>query len=209
MSETKSVFDTLYEVDVSESIKEKNGYKYLPWSTAWAIVKKHFPGATYDIITDESNNGNIYHTDGKTCWVETTVAINGEVLNEMLPVLDFKNQPITLDKITSFNAGKSIKRCLVKNLALFGLGLSLWNGEELSDDAKISRAKKIDEIAAKQAQIVDMCKELATGTETRDRLYEIISMYNGGNKNPKSIKSVEVCDMIIAKINEEFGKEED
>lgn len=206
MSETKSVFDTLYEVDISDNVKEKNKFKYLPWSAAWAIVKKRFSTASYEVIPDEAHN--IYHTDGKTCWVETSVTINGETLSEMLPVLDFKNQPISLDAVTSFNAGKSIKRCLVKNLALFGLGLTLWNGEELSEDAKLSKIKKEDEVSSKQAEIVAKCKELATTTERRDALYSIISAYNSGNKNPKSIKSVEICEMILAKINEEFGKEE-
>lgn len=205
MSETKSVFDTLYEVDISDNVKEKNKFKYLPWSSAWAIVKKRFPTASYEVVLDEAHN--IYHTDGKTCWVETTVTINGETLSEMLPVLDFKNMPIPLESVTSFSASKSIKRCLVKNLALFGLGLTLWNGEELSEDAKLSKIKKGDEISAKQAEIVAKCKELATSGEHRDALYAIIETYNG-NKNPKSIKSVEICDAILAKINEEFGKEE-
>lgn len=205
MSETKSVFDTLYEVDISDDVKEKNKFKYLPWSSAWAIVKKRFPTASYEVVLDEAHN--IYHTDGKTCWVETNVTINGETLPEMLPILDFKNMPIPLESVTSFSASKSIKRCLVKNLALFGLGLTLWNGEELSEDAKLSKIKKGGEISAKQAEIVAKCKELATSNERRDALYAIIENYNG-NKNPKSIKSVEICDAILAKIDEEFGKEE-
>ena len=65
MSETKSVFDTLYEVDISDDVKEKNKFKYLPWSSAWAIVKKRFPTASYEVVLDEAHN--IYHTDGKTC----------------------------------------------------------------------------------------------------------------------------------------------
>lgn len=205
MSETKSVFDTLYEVDISDDVKEKNKFKYLPWSSAWAIVKKRFPTASYEVVLDEAHN--IYHTDGKTCWVETNVTINGETLPEMLPILDFKNMPIPLESVTSFSASKSIKRCLVKNLALFGLGLTLWNGEELSEDAKLSKIKKGGEISAKQAEIVAKCKELATSNERRDALYAIIENYNG-NKNLKSIKSVEICDAILAKIDEEFGKEE-
>lgn len=205
MSETKSVFDTLYEVDISDDVKEKNKFKYLPWSSAWAIVKKRFPTASYEVVLDEAHN--IYHTDGKTCWVETNVTINGETLPEMLPILDFKNTPIPLESVTSFSASKSIKRCLVKNLALFGLGLTLWNGEELSEDAKLSKIKKGGEISAKQAEIVAKCKELATSNERRDALYAIIENYNG-NKNPKSIKSVEICDAILAKIDEEFDKKE-
>lgn len=205
MSETKSVFDTLYEVDISDDVKEKNKFKYLPWSSAWAIVKKRFPTASYEVVLDEAHN--IYHTDGKTCWVETNVTINGETLPEMLPILDFKNMPIPLESVTSFSASKSIKRCLVKNLALFGLGLTLWNGEELSEDAKLSKIKKGGEISAKQAEIVAKCKELATSNERRDALYAIIENYNG-NKNPKSIKSVEICDAILAKIDEEFDKKE-
>ncbi len=146
----KSVFATLSAIDITDKLKKKNNMSYLPWSSAWAIIKDYYPDAKYYPVKAEE--GRLYHTDGKTCWVETSLTIAGETQNETLAVMDHKNQPITYDTVTSTQFSKSIKRCLVKNAALFGLGLSLWNGEELSDEAKKTRAKRQAEDAAAEAE---------------------------------------------------------
>lgn len=205
--ENNTTFNRLNEVDITEYTRAKNGYKYLPWSTAWSLVLEQFPDATYGI--NKSEDGCIYHTDGVTCWVETWVTINGKTLDEMLPILNHANKAIAKDAVTTLNASNSIKRCLVKNLALFGLGLSLWTGEELSDRAKVAKAKKSAEIEELKTQITDTCKALIESKVTdKDHLYNIIALYNNGNSNPKSIKSVEVCELIINKL-EEFEEDKD
>lgn len=202
MSE-KSVFQTLSAIDVSDKLKKKNGMNYLPWSSAWAITKEHFPDATYHVVKTE--NGCLYHTDSKTCWVETSVTIQGETQNETLAVMDHKNQAISADVIASTQFEKSIKRCLVKNCALFGLGLSLWNGEELSDAAKVTRAKKKEEDEAAElerkkaevalnqenAKIVELCTAKKENGVDANKMYAIIEKYTGGKKNPNAIKSIE------------------
>lgn len=202
MSE-KSVFQTLSAIDVSDKLKKKNGMNYLPWSSAWAITKEHFPDAIYHVVKTE--NGCLYHTDGKTCWVETSVTIQGETQNETLAVMDHKNQAISADVIASTQFEKSIKRCLVKNCALFGLGLSLWNGEELSDAAKVTRAKKKEEDEAAElerkkaevalnqenAKIVELCTSKKENGVDTNKMYAIIEKYTGGKKNPNAIKSIE------------------
>lgn len=200
--ESINVYKTLNAIDISEYLKDKNGFKYLPWSAAWDIVLAHFPDATYSVV--KSEEGCIYHTDGRTCWVETTVTINGITRNETLAVLNHRNQPIALDTTTSFNAGNSVKRCLVKNLALFGLGLSLWVGEELSEAARSARAKKSMKLSELRDEIVELCKRItSTSPESKDTLYTIIETYNG-SKNPNSIKSEEVCVNILNEIRERF-----
>ncbi len=65
MKEEKSVFETLFEVNVNEHIEKKNALSYLSWAYAWAEVKKRFPEANYKVYETES--GCIYFTDGKTC----------------------------------------------------------------------------------------------------------------------------------------------
>ena len=62
--EEKSVFQTLNEIDVSPFLKEKNGMKYLPWSSAWTEVKKKYAQATYKV--HKTSEGTNYFTDGKT-----------------------------------------------------------------------------------------------------------------------------------------------
>lgn len=94
----------------------------------------------YEVVKAE--NGCIYHTDGKTCWVETCVTIGAESQTEVLAVMDHRNQSIPYESITSTAVAKAIKRCLVKNLALFGLDLNLWYAEEVSESAKAASAAK-------------------------------------------------------------------
>ena len=136
----KSVFQILNEYDITEHLKKKDRIIYLPWSKAWMIVKSLFPSAKFTI--NKAADGCIYHTDGKTAWVEVSITINDQTETESLAVMDFRNKSIPIDTITSADAEKSIKRCLVKCAALHGLGLSLWTGEELSSAA---RKKKEDD----------------------------------------------------------------
>lgn len=166
----KSIFETLYTVDVSEKIKEKNGLNYLPWSSAWAETKKVYPDATFDVvpqIMDSYGNTRPWHDDGKTGWVEISVTIEGETINESLPIMDFKNKSIPAENITSTDANKAMKRCLVKCLALFGMATFVFEGEDLPEEAtKINNLKtEIKELVVKKcstekgkARVAELCK---------------------------------------------------
>lgn len=199
---SKSIFQTLSEVDITPYIKEKNKLSYLPWSSAWEIIKLRYPQSTFYPVKSET--GCIYHTDGKSCWVETSLTISdgeiSETQNETLAVMDYRNQSISFDDIQSTKAGNSIKRCLVKNAALFGLGLSLWVGEELSDSAKKIINEKLKNLKAEIVKIAKVKIE-EEGIE-KNKVYSIVADNNGGNKNPNSIKSTDVAQIILDKINE-------
>lgn len=191
-----STFAVLSAVDVSDKLKKKNNMSYLPWSSAWEIVKNNFPDATYTV--NKTPDGCIYHTDGKTCWVETSITINGETQTELLAVMNHRNASISADEVVSTEVNKAIKRCLVKNAALFGLGLSLWNGEELSDAAKESKKKKekaeaveAAALAAENAKIVALCNEKIANGVDRANLYAVVERYTGGKKNPNAIETIE------------------
>lgn len=127
-----SVFETLYKIDVSDHIEKKNKQSYLSWAWAWAYVKSIYPDAQYTVY--ENEDGWIYHTDGKTAWVKTGVTINGLEHIEYLYVMDFRNQSIPLDKITSKDINTAIQRSITKALARHGLGLSLYAGEDLPEE---------------------------------------------------------------------------
>lgn len=207
-----SVFAVLSAVDITDKLKKKNNLSYLPWSSAWEIIKNHYPDAVYAPV--KTPDGCLYHTDGKTCWVETSLTIAGETQNETLAVMDHKNQSISVDVIASTNFEKSIKRCLVKNAALFGLGLSLWNGEELSDAAKTTRAKKQEEeeaaekerrkqaaaLSLENAKIVELCKTKIEAGVSQADLYAVVEKYTGGKKNPNAITTMEESKACYAEI---------
>ena len=129
----KSVFEVLNAIDCSEHIEKKNGLTYLSWAWAWQILKKHYPAAIYTIY--ESADGLNYHTDGRTCWVKTGVTVEGIEHIEYLPVMDFRNASILVDKVTSFDVNKAIQRSLTKAVARHGLGLYIYAGEDLPDAA--------------------------------------------------------------------------
>ena len=146
MSE-KSVFQTLNDINVNDKAEAKNGLTYLSWAWAWGEVKKAFPEATFTIYERETQYGPVnYFTDGRTCWVKTGLTINGLEHIEELPVMDFRNNSITLDKITSTDVNKAIQRSLTKAAARHGLGLYIYAGEDLpeseSEALKKEEAKK-------------------------------------------------------------------
>lgn len=145
----QSVFATLNAINVNEHTEKKNNLTYLSWVWAWAKVKEHYPDAAYTIY--ENADGLLYHTDGKTCWVKTGVTINGLEHIEYLPVMDYRNQSIPTDKVTSFDVNKAVQRSLTKACARHGLGLYIYAGEDLPEESKSEekeRQKELEEAFA-------------------------------------------------------------
>jgi len=131
-----SAFEILNQVDCSGKVEQKNGLTYLSWSFAWGELKKRYPKSRYTIY--ESKDGLFFHTDGNTCWVKTGVTLVEEDGTEIehieyLPVMDNRNQSITLDKLKSTDVNKAIQRSLTKAIARHGLGLYIYAGEDLPE----------------------------------------------------------------------------
>ena len=136
-------FKKLNGLDVNEHVEKKNGLSYLSWAWAWATVKKEYPGASYKIIKDE--NGKAYFGDEKIGYmVYTEVTIEGMTHEMWLPVMDLRNKSIL--QPTTFDINKSIMRCLTKNLAMFGVGLYIYAGEDLpeAEEPKKEEPKKTE-----------------------------------------------------------------
>ncbi len=148
-----SVFEKLNAINVNDKTEKKGGLTYLSWAWAWGEVKKLYPDATYGIY--ENEKGWNYFTDGRTCWVKTGVTIENIEHIEYLPVMDYKNNSITADKVTSFDVNKAIQRSLTKAIARHGLGLYIYAGEDLPEDDKpINKLKdeKVMQETRKQMQ---------------------------------------------------------
>lgn len=145
-----SVFNTLNQINVNGHTEEREGLTYLSWAWAWAEVKKVYPEAQYEVI---KNNGLPYFYDEKTGYmVYTRMTIEGLTYEMWLPVMDSKNkamkaEPYTyivryrngqevekvVEAATMFDINKTIMRCLVKNISMFGLGLYIYAGEDLPE----------------------------------------------------------------------------
>lgn len=152
----KSVFETLNTINVSGKTEKKNGLTYLSWAYAWAEVKKLYPTAQYHVYErDTQQYGPVnYFTDGKTCWVKVGVTIEGMEHVEMLPVMNFKNQSIPLDKVTSCDVNKAIQRAITKAIGRQGLGLYVYAGEDLPENESQSQpvVKPVEKPVQKLAQ---------------------------------------------------------
>lgn len=140
MSEQGNYFSELNAINVNDKVEKKNGLTFLPWAWAWAEVKKVHPDAYYTIY--ENKDGWNYHTDGRTCWVKTGVTVNGLEHIEDLPVMDFRNASIPLDKVTSVDVNKAIQRSLTKAAARHGLGLYIYAGEDLPEGGEAPEPPK-------------------------------------------------------------------
>ena len=190
MSET-NYFKQLYDIDVRSKTKQKNGLNYLSWAAAWAEVKKIHPDAIYTVYEDILSfcsdgitpwKKRPWFDDGKTGWVKTGVTINGIEHIEQLPIMDFKNKPIPAENITSIEANKSIQRSLTKACARHGVGLYIFEGEDLPEEAKevnslqsevVTLIKKKSELSkATAAKVAEICKAALPNENGDPRLSE-------------------------------------
>lgn len=147
--EIKEKFSELYSLNVNEYVEKKQGLSYLTWSFAWAEFKKIYPDATYEVKKDEQ--GRCYFGDAEIGYMVYTSVTAGDLTYEMwLPVMDNANKSMKLnaykyktrtgeksvEAISMFDINKAVMRCLVKNLAMFGLGLYIYAGEDLPEDIR-------------------------------------------------------------------------
>ena len=188
--------------------KRSNGsteLTYLSWSWAWAELIKRYPDATYEICKFENNLPYVY--DESTGYmVFTKVQINGIEREMWLPVMDganksmlnhdytytvkkkiwndfekkydYKEEQKECKKATMFDINKTIMRCLTKNLAMFGLGLYIYSGEDLpelvDDDVDYKKAVE-DYIKDNDIEKMTFCKEYGlTGKSTQYQFKEVL-----------------------------------
>ena len=146
------MFNALKNLDLSDKCERRDTLIYLSWSNAWSEFKSAYPSATYRILKNE--DGLPYFSDpnlGIMVFTEVTV---DDVTHQMwLPVMDSKNKAMKLEPYTysvwnnfkkafeektvqgasMFDINKTLMRCLVKNLAMFGLGLYIFQGDDLPE----------------------------------------------------------------------------
>lgn len=143
-------FQELYKIDVSDKTEKKGNLTYLSWCWAWAEFKKVYPDAKYEL---KMFDGVPYVHDSDTGYmVFTSVTAGGMTYDMWLPVMDARNK--ALKTADMFDINKAIMRCLTKNLAMFGLGLYIYAGEDLPEGSEEvpDKAKKTQQSANAAAQ---------------------------------------------------------
>lgn len=224
MENKKSVFETLSAINVSGKTEKKNGLTYLSWAYAWAEVCKVYPTATYKVYERDTQWGPVnYFTDGRTCWVKVGVTIDGLEHVEMLPVMNFKNQSIPLDKVTSCDANKAIQRAITKAIGRHGLGLYVYAGEDLPESESqvqpVQPATKSEKAIQPQApaqapakdtrlvtkQMVDFLKDTIKGRGVTEQF--ICSKYKVGKLEDLQVYQAKHIGKNINKLKQIFDNE--
>jgi hypothetical protein len=136
----------LLKINVNDHTEKKNGLTYLSWAWAWTEVLKADPKANWEV---KLFDGSPLMPVGGTYMVWVTVFMFDKPMTCMLPVLDYRNKPIPTPN--SFDVNTSIMRCLVKAIAMHGLGLYIYSGEDLPPDAEAEETKPTPMPAPKKA----------------------------------------------------------
>lgn len=170
-------FEEVLNINVNDKTEKKGNLTYLSWSWAWAEFKKVYPEATYKIKEQDG----MYCTGNEKFgyMVSTSVTADGLTYEMWLPVMDMRNKAIL--QPTMFDINKTLMRCLTKNLAMFGLGLYIYAGEDLPEEEQ-----KAPKEAASAAQKPNQTAEPVRKADEFKRLTksELVQVY--GVKNAEA-----------------------
>lgn len=193
----KSVFETLNAINVNDMVEKKKTEKstltYLSWSSAWQVVKEKFQDVEYEILRNPETNLPYWYDPLTGYMVFTKVTIGGQTHEMWLPVMDGTNHAMkaepyevqtkykkfTVQAATMTDINKTIMRCLVKNLSIFGLGLYIYRGEDLPTDTEQAQpaqpAKPVEKAAPQApAQPQATAQKPAQGRDTRPATKEML-----------------------------------
>lgn len=192
----QNYFEVLNSINVNEKVEKKNNLTYLSWAWAWSELKKRYPESTYTVY--ENEHGWNYHTDGRTCWVKTGVTVNGIEHVEYLPVMDYRNNSIPVDKVTSFDVNKAIQRSLTKAIGRHGIGLYIYAGEDLPEDQEAKTAKPTTKkAAATEPAPKPKSSEIDYRTALRNAIID---------KGLEQKEIIQLCGLSKASTNEDYKK---
>lgn len=121
----KKLWDTLSVIDVSDHTEKKGQFTYLSWSWAHSIMMSNFPNSSHTFEETTYPDGTMM----VTCYVTVTEGDESLTRHMFLPVLDFRNKPISNPSSMHINTAR--QRCYVKALSMLGLGLYIYSGEDL------------------------------------------------------------------------------
>ena len=123
--------EMLLKKNVNDHVEKKNGLSYLSWAWAWAEALKADPKASYKV---EMYGDKCFMDINGTAMVFVTVTMFDKPMTCQLPVMDYRNKAIP--NPDAFAVNTAIMRCMTKALALHGLGLYLYSGEDVPEEGR-------------------------------------------------------------------------
>lgn len=213
--EQQDKFQQLYQLNLNDKVENKNGLTYLSWANAWAAFKMVYPNATYRIIKNPQTNLP-YFADETGIMVYTEITADHQTYEMWLPVMDASNKAMKLKAYTyqvwdktnrkyverkveaasMFDINKTVMRSLVKNLAMFGLGLYIFAGEDMPETlSDVAMQTPVQDVAKprsrtrKPQQQVDRYAGIRTAINAAHDTTALLNLYhqheNEVNGNPE------------------------
>jgi hypothetical protein len=161
-----SNFKELSKINVNAHTEKKNGLTYLSW--AWAVdqLLQNDPTATWS-YGDPVKFGD-------SVMVFCTVTAFGKSMTSQLPVIDFRNKAISNPDAMAVNT--AMQRCLAKAIALHGIGLYIYAGEDIPQEDKVQAPQKVTPLAGALESLDEESQQFI-----RDLAIDIIGDVVGGH----------------------------
>jgi hypothetical protein len=176
-------FSTLRTIDVGAQIEKKNGLSYLSWAFAVDQLLMADPSATWDYrfgkeLVGPAENPVLvevpYVRIGGTAMVFCTVNAFGVSRTAQLPVMDNRNKAIT--NPDSFQLNTAMQRCLAKAIALHGIGLYIYAGEDVP--AEVEKEEKAPPVPKLTEAQIKAAKDAIANCETVEQLRDTFNAFD-------------------------------
>lgn len=161
-----STFKELSKINVNAHTEKKNGLTYLSWAWAVSQLLEQDPAATWSYGEPVKF--------GDTLMVFCTVTAFGKSMTSQLPVIDFRNKAIPNPDAMAVNT--AMQRCLAKAIALHGIGLYIYAGEDLPEEDKVQAPQKVTPLAGAMESLDEESQQFI-----RDLAIDIIGDVVGGH----------------------------
>tara|TARA_R110002153_G_scaffold44392_3_gene125065 strand:+ start:169 stop:777 length:609 start_codon:yes stop_codon:yes gene_type:complete len=199
MSTDKSYFDKLIAINVKSKVEKKGNLDYLSWANAWAYLKLEHSDAQRNVY-ESPETGLNWFTDGVTGYVKVGIVVNNIEHIDYLPIKDFRNKSITVDKLTSMDVNTAIQRATAKAIAMHGLGLSLYAGEDLVETSNITanppKAEKVKTLITLDIGDTNWVKVLKYVSANKKLGLEAIASNLSTKYNMKAVVKKEIAKAI-------------
>lgn len=188
---SENYFEKLAAIDCSEYVEKKGKFSYLSWTWAVKQLRKVDPTATWEVIR---HNGLPYLKTECGFFVEVAVTCQGITLSQIHPVLNGANKPIP--QPNSFDINTSIQRCLVKAIALHGLGLYIYAGEDLPEGSETPTEETVQDIPPRSLK-----EKFQVGKGSLDGFEDWVQHMQEKGHNFKSMEQM-LADALNKKVKE-------
>lgn len=213
----KIYFDTLYQMNMNDKCEKKENLTYLTWSEAWKAFKSIYPSATYRVINNPDTKMPYFVDPNIGIMVFTEITADELTYQMFLPVMNNANRSMklqpyqyqvwnkqnrqyenrTCEAATMFDVNKTIMRCLVKNMSMFGLGLYIYAGEDVPSDLSDEKASETKKSATRKAKVAEApvdrlapIKNAINNTATTDELLDLYLQHKNEVEGNPEIKAL-------------------